>query len=129
MTTRAGGNSQQGGSTLLHATTPAADFAAFDQLPPTLRMRIATCAFPPASEKVLIQYRRALVLVAGQGAPDGIAEGALALWIEQFEATDIADEAYRHRLRYGYDLPHQAAGVSIQRGWGLPLRRPRQRST
>lgn len=86
--------------------------ASFDSLPAQLRQVIANFAIEPADcEPILDLYYK--LRQRGLAVPT-IAE-LLAAEMAEAEQRAIEDANRRHRSRYGRDLPHIAAGVSVLR--------------
>ena len=99
---------------------PDADFARLDHFPEALRRRIADNNTKFAA--------RAFEDHIGWATRTGRGPAATIAKVAEIERNELAVFAGEYRAQYGHDLPHLAAGASIQRYGALgPSRHPPRR--
>jgi hypothetical protein len=109
-------------------TTPAEDFAALEDLPTRIREAVFSLNVAISAERVLEAWGHVQRVGIEGGWPLETQIEAMILWCREFEQRDLRTAAAQHRARYGYQMPHVAAGIAVLRSVGPPRsRRRRQR--
>lgn len=87
------------------------DWAAFEQLPAAIRLRLHEHAYDAWSVNALILWRHYKRIYGATPR----AERALIRYLDYCERLERGEFATRYAARYGTDLPHDAAQSSILR--------------
>jgi len=90
---------------------PGDEWAAFDQLPATIRQRLTRHAYEAWTVNVLMLWKR----YKGIHGRTPRAERALVRYLDYCERLERAAFAARYAGRYGRPLPHIAANATVLR--------------
>ena len=104
------------------------EWAAFDALPPGIRLRLAEHAYEAWAVNAAMLWRH----FRRQHADPARAERAMLRYLDHCERLERRAFAAEYNLRHGTTLPHDAAGVSVLRASDAdrrPEAGPRRRST